>query len=127
MAQSGMPSDAASAATGALYDVELQALDDRTFHLRWHGQHAAALLTALRHLHLAGPVRQVEWGTYQVVLDGASARRLLRAVLDDEAWCHEPVELVHHPADGLADPIELGTALELLDDGRFYSLVADLY
>ena len=122
-----MPSDAASAAAGALYDVELQAIDDPTFHLRWQGPHAAAVLAALRHVHLAGPTRQVEWGTYQVVLDGASTRRLLGAVLADETWCHEPVDFVHHPADGLAEHIELGAAIELLDDERYYTLVADLY
>src|SRR5438105_14035420 len=107
-----MPSDEATSAEGALYDVELQALDDRSFHLRWHGRHAAAVLAALRHAHLAGPVRQVEWGTYEVVLDGASTRRLLCAVLDDATWGHEPVELVHHPADGTAEKIELGNAGE---------------
>ena len=122
-----MPSDAASAAAGALYDVELLAVDDPTFHLRWHGEHAAAVLAALRHLHLAGPVRQVEWGTYQVMLDGASTRRLLDAVLEDETWRHEPVDVVHHPTDGTVDHIELGTAVELLDEARFYKLVADLY
>jgi hypothetical protein len=122
-----MPSDGATADEGALYDVELQALDDRSFHLRWQGRHAAGVLAALRHAHLAGPVRQVEWGTHEVVLDGDSARHLLRAVLDDETWGHEPVELVRHPADGSAESIELGNAVDLLEDERFYRLVADLY
>ena len=127
MAQRGIPSDAATAAEGALYDVELHAVDDPTFHVRWHGRHAAALLKAMRHGHLSGPVRQVEWGTYQVLLDGASTRRLLAKVLSDDTWGHEAAELVHHPADGGADPIELGTVVNRLDDGRYYKLVADLY
>jgi hypothetical protein len=123
-----MPSDASTAEEGGLYDVELQALDDPTFHLRWHGRHAAALLAALRHLHLAGPVRQVEWGTYQVVLDGASTERLLSAVLDDETWGHEPVELVHHgPRAPGFDRIEMGTAVDMLDVRRYYTLTADVY
>ena len=123
-----MPSDASTAEEGGLYDVELQALDDPTFHLRWHGRHAAAVLAALRHIHLVGPVRQVEWGTYQVVLDGASTCRLLSAVLDDATWGHEPVELVHHGARAPgSDRIEMGTAIDLLDAGRYYTLTADVY
>ncbi|MCU1451829.1 MAG: hypothetical protein JWP02_3999 [Acidimicrobiales bacterium] len=128
MAPAGKPSDAATAAEGGLYDVELRALDDHTFHLRWHGRHAAALLGALRHVHLAGPVRQVEWGTYEVVLDGESTERLLRKVLDDDTWRHEPVEVVDHGAGApRSDLIEMGTAVDLLDAGRYYSLVADVY
>ncbi len=128
VAQSGLPSDASTAEEGGLFDVELQALDDATFHLRWHGRHAAAVLAALRHSHLVGPVRQVEWGTYQVVLDGTSTRHLLGAVLDDETWCHESVEMVDH---GTRKPrsraIELGTAIDLLDAGRYYTITADVY
>jgi hypothetical protein len=128
VAPSERPSDAATAAEGRLYDVELRALDDHTFHLRWHGRHAAALLAALRQVHLAGPVRQVEWGTYEVVLDGTSTERLLRRVLDDETWRHEPVEVVDHSAGaGRPDLIEMGTAVDLLDARRYYSLVADVY
>jgi hypothetical protein len=123
-----MPSDAATAAEGGLYDAEVQALDDPTFHLRWHGRHAAALLAALRQVHLAGPVRQVEWGTYEVILDGDSTRRLLRRVLDDDTWSHETVEIVQHGAGSArSDSIEMGTAVDLLDPRRYYSLVADVY
>jgi hypothetical protein len=130
VAPRGKPSDSATAAEGGLYDVELRALDDRTFHLRWHGRHAAAVLAALRYAHLAGPVRQVEWGTYEVVLDGTSTSRLLRRVLEDGTWCHEPVEVVDDGAVAGAERpalIEMGAAVDMLDARRYYSLVADVY
>src|SRR4051794_21725699 len=123
-----MPSDASTAEEGGLYDAELQALDDTTFHLRWQGHHAAAVLAALRNAHLAGPVRQVEWGTYQVVLDGISMRHLLRRVLHEDTWSHESIEIVHHGEKaGPPDRIEMGTAVDLLDPGRYYTLTADVY
>src|SRR5207248_10536574 len=76
------PSDAATDAEGRVYDVELQDVDDSNFHLRWGGPHAAAVLAALRHAHRArGPIRQVEWGSYEAVLDGGAARRLLSSLL----------------------------------------------
>jgi hypothetical protein len=73
-------------------------------------------------------VRQVEWGTYEVILDGTSTSRLLCRVLDDDTWRHEPVEVVNHGAGatGLGH-IEMGTVVDLLDAGRYYSLVADVY
>ena len=132
-----IPSDAATLAEGRLYDVELHDVDDPGFHLRWGGRHAAATLAALRRAHrTSGPIRQVEWGSYEAVLDGAAARRLLSAVLSMEAWRDQPVEIVPHPdpsgrqvvrAGGQGSTIALGTALELLEDGRRYSVVADVY
>lgn len=132
------PSDAATYAEGRIYDVELHDVDDRSFHLRWGGEHAAAVLAALRHGHrVHGPIRQVEWGSYEAVLDGAATRRLLTSVLPDEGWHRQPVELVAHSGElrpaivaRVGSPgsvIALATALELLDDGRWYSVVADVY
>jgi len=136
-ARSRIPSDAATDAEGRIYDVELHDVDDRSFHLRWGGRHAAATLAALRRAHRnSGPIRQVEWGSYEAVLEGAAARRLLSSVLSIEAWAQQPVEIVAHPthrgrelvragAEGTIIP--LSTALELLEDGRRYSVVADVY
>lgn len=132
------PSDAATDAGGRIYDVELRDVDDHTFHLRWGGEHAAAVLAALRHAHRnRGPIRQVEWGSYEAVLDGAGARRLLSSVLPDHAWHRQPVELVAHsggPSSAVvarvgpgSSVIALATALELLDDDRRYSVLADVY
>ena len=65
------------------------------------------------------------------------ARRLLTSVLPDAGWQRQPVELVAHTGDlhpalvtRLGTPgsvIALATVLELLDDGRRYSLLADVY
>ena len=129
------PSDAATYAAGRIYDVELHAIGDEGFHLRWGGEHAAAVLAALRHGHrLHGPIRQVEWGSYEAVLDGAAARRLLTSVLPDAGWQRQPVEIVAHSGErrpALATKgssvTALATVLELLDDGRQYSVVADVY
>jgi len=132
------PSDAATDAEGRIYDVELHDVDDQSFHLRWGGEHAAAVLAALRHAHRdRGPIRQVEWGSYEAVLDGAAARRLLTSVLPDQGWQRQPVELVAHSGDlrpavvtRLGTPgsvIALATALDLLEDGRRYSVLADVY
>jgi hypothetical protein len=134
------PSDAATDAEGRIYDVEIHDVADRSFHLRWGGEHAAAVLAALRHAHRArGPIRQVEWGSYEAVLDGASARRLLCSVLADRGWQRQPVELVAHSGDlrpaivqrvgraARGSVIALATAVELLEDDRQYSVVADVY
>ena len=132
------PSDAATYTEGRLYDVEIHDVDDESFHLRWGGEHAAAVLAALRHAHRdRGPIRQVEWGSYEAVLDGAAARRLLASVLPDSGWQRQPVELVSHTGDlrpavvaRLGAPgavIALATAVDLLEDGRRYSVLADVY
>jgi hypothetical protein len=136
-APSHIPSDAATDAEGRVYDVELHDVDDRTFHLRWGGRHAAATLAALRRGHrLDGPIRQVEWGSYEAVLDGGATRRLLSSVLSDDGWWGQQVEIVQHGTDRRpvvrgAGPtgsvITLAAALELLDDGRRYSVLADVY
>lgn len=134
------PSDAATFTEGRVYDVELHDVDDRTFHLRWGGEHAAAVLAALRHAHRArGPIRQVEWGSYEIVLDGAATRRLLTSVLPDQGWHRQQVELVAHSGDlrpelvkrvgrnSSGSVLALATVLELLEDGRQYSVLADVY
>jgi hypothetical protein len=134
------PSDAATYSEGRIYDVELHDIDDLSFHLRWGGEHAAAVLAALRHGHSArGPIRQVEWGSYEVVLDGAAARRLLTSVLPDVGWQRQRAEIVAHtgelrPAvvERLGSPrsgsvVALATVVELLEDDRRYSVVADVY
>jgi hypothetical protein len=129
------PSDAATYAEGRIYDVELRDVDDKNFHLRWGGEHAAAVLAALRYGHrFRGPIRQVDWGSYEAVLDGAATRRLLMSVLPDTRWHRQPVEIVAHSGEvrpALAGPgssvVALATVLELLDDGCQYSVLADVY
>ena len=66
-----------------LYDAELRALDGARLHVRWGGRHAAATLAVLQREHRIddGPVRQIEWGAYEVVLVGADMRRLLDWVM----------------------------------------------
>jgi hypothetical protein len=133
----GIPSDAATEAEARIYDLGLRDVDDPNFHLRWSGRHAAAMLAALRHAHTVdGPIRQVEWGSYEIVLDGPTVRGLLGSVLADEGWWRQPVEVVRHtgapkgalvPATRRGDFIELGTAIELLQDKRRYSVVVDVY
>jgi hypothetical protein len=134
-----IPSDAATEEEARIYDLGLRDVDDPDFHLRWSGHHAAAMLAALRHAHrVSGPIRQVEWGSYEVVLDGAAIRRLLGSVLDDEGWWRHPVEVVQHsgstaaknallPAHRKGHVIQLGAALDLIEDGHSYSVVVDVY
>lgn len=124
-----MPSDAATEAEGRLFDVELQDVDNHRFHLRWGGAHAAATLAALRHAHREdGPVRQVDWGSYEAVLDGGSARQLLSSVLEGDEWRVQAVEVVDHSGGVAGGPvIDLGAALGMIDDARRYTIVADVY
>ncbi|HEX9547346.1 MAG TPA: DnaJ domain-containing protein [Acidimicrobiales bacterium] len=134
------PSDSATATRARLYDVDLRGVDGPPFHVRWTGRHAAATLTALRHGHrVEGSIRQVEWGCYEVVLDGAATRRLICSVLPDVDWHGDLAEVLQLEADLDAEPlpvprnavpgssIELGALLTLLDDGRWYSVLADVY
>lgn len=138
MSPASGPSDAATYAAGRIYDVELHDVDDTRFHLRWGGEHAAAVLAALRYGHrFRGPIRQVDWGSYEAVLDGAATRRLLKSVLPDLGWQQQPAEIVAHtgeihPAVAAQAPrggsvIALATVLELLEDDRHYSVLADVY
>ena len=135
MAPSSGPSDAATYSAGRVYDVELHDVDDSCFHLRWGGEHAAAVLAALRHGHrVDGAIRQVEWGSYEAVLDGAATRRLLTSVLPDLAWQRQPVEIVSHtgevrpvPAGRSGSVVALATVPDLLEDSRWYSVLADVY
>jgi hypothetical protein len=132
------PSDAATDAEGRIYDVELHDVDDNSFHLRWGGEHAAAVLRALRYGHrFRGPIRQVDWGCYEAVLDGAATRRLLTSVLPDLGWQRQLVEIVAHTGEvrpelaARAGPsgsvIALATVPDLLEDSRWYSVLADVY
>jgi hypothetical protein len=134
------PSDAATDAEARDYDVQLRTAGGANLHVRWSGRHAAATLAALRHGHrIDGLIRQVEWGSYEVELDGAATRRLLRSVLHDDEWRHETVEVLRlEPGAGPPLParpddvregavLDLGDLLDLLDDRRRYSVLADVY
>ena len=67
------------------------------------------------------------------------ARRLLSSVLPELGWQRQQVELVAHSGElrpAVVDrvgqtsggsEIALATALELLEDGRRYSVLADVY
>jgi hypothetical protein len=123
-----------------LFDVDLRGVEGPPFHVRWTGRHAAATLAALRHGHrLEGSIRQVEWGCYEVVLDGAATRRLIGSVLPDVDWHNDLAQILQLeadldaqplpvPSDGVAQStIQLGALLTLLDDGRWYSVLADVY
>ena len=124
------PSDAVTEATAREYHVVLRAAESRSMHVRWSGRHAAATLAALRHGHrIDGLVHQVEWGCYEVELDGAATKRLLSSVLHDDAWHNDPVEVLHLEAASGGDRSELALAdvLDLLDDALRYSVLADVY
>ena len=116
-----------------LYDAELRALDGARLHVRWGGRHAAATLAVLQREHRIddGPVRQIEWGAYEVVLVGADMRRLLDWVMPG-GCAREPATLV--AADGpagrwlqAARDVQLGHVLAALDDDVTYSLVTDVF
>jgi hypothetical protein len=121
------PSDAATAEEAHVYEVLLRSFEGPALQVRWYGPHAAATLAALRHAHrVDGAIRQLEWGTYEVVLDGAATRRLLRSVLGDGELV-DPVEIQARD-DGLpAGPADLDAVVDLLDDDGRYELVADVY
>ncbi|MGH9138732.1 MAG: J domain-containing protein [Acidimicrobiales bacterium] len=135
------PSDAATTEEARLYDVELYSVDAPDFHVRWGGRHAAATLAALRHGHRidGGPIKQVEWGTYEALLDGGATRRLLESVLPaDDEWREQPAVLVkvatdigqRLPArqDDSGKPIvPLCAVLEMLDEQIWYRVLADVY
>jgi hypothetical protein len=120
------PSDAATEAIARDYDVVLRTTGEVTLQVRWSGRHAAATLAALRHGHrLDGIIHQVEWGSYEVELDGTAARRLLCSVLGDDEWRREPAEVVR--GDVRRSTLALGDVLELIDDAARYSVLADVY
>lgn len=141
------PSDAATDGTARLYHVQLKSLDAPAFRVNWGGRHAAATLAALRHAHtIDGPIRQFEWGSYEWVLDGAATRHLLSHVLEGKEWQSEPAEVVNMspelrqrflparverdmPARVEHDDsiVELGHLLELLEEQRWYSVIAEVY
>jgi hypothetical protein len=120
------PSDAVTAAMARDYDVVLRAAGDVTLQVRWGGRHAAATLAALRNGHrIDGIIHQVEWGSYEVELDGGAARRLLCSVLGDDDWRADPAEVVRGEVRG--STLALGEVVELLDDAVRYSVLADVY
>lgn len=133
------PSDAATEAEAHLYDVDLRALDGPELHVHWTGRHAGAVLAALRHGHrIDGAIRQVEWGTYSVSLDGAAARRLVCSVLEDDAWRQDRVVVMQvgrgysewmppTSAEGKSATIELGSLVNLFKDEHWYQVLADVY
>jgi hypothetical protein len=134
------PSDSATEAEARLYDVELHAVDGPPLHVRWGGAHAAATLAALRHAHRVegGPIKQVEWGTYEVLLEGAATRRLLRGVLPEDEWGEQPAVVVRlgdqarsalpvRPGQDGRGVVALRSVLELLDDSSWYRVLADVY
>lgn len=138
--RSWKPSDSATATEARLYDVDLRAVDGAAFHVRWTGRHAGAVLTALRHgHHVEGVINQVEWGCYQVILDGAATRRLLSSVLPGGGWESERVEVLEleagpeagrlpaRPEQVPGRAVPLSALVELLDDARWYSVLADVY
>ncbi|MGI8661867.1 MAG: DnaJ domain-containing protein [Acidimicrobiales bacterium] len=136
------PSDAATEDEAHVYEVALRCIAGPTLQARWYGRHAAATLAALRHAHRrdGGAIRQIEWGAYEVVLDGAATRRLLRSALGDEelqaaveitatADGALPVPYGHRwpGGGGPTGAADLDAVVELLlDDGR-YELIADVY
>ena len=71
----------------------------------------------------------MEWGCYEVELDGAATRRLLCSVLHDDDWQDEPVEVLHLEAapGGRSSVLPLADLVDLLDDGLRYSVLADVY
>jgi hypothetical protein len=130
------PSDAVTEAVAREYDAQLRSLTGPRLHVRWGGDHAAAVLAALRHAHCVdGAVRQVEWGCYEIELDGAATRRLLSAAPHGDEWRGEAVEVLRLsggrvPArrDAAGRPaLALGELLGLLDDRVRYAVTADVY
>jgi hypothetical protein len=133
------PSDAATEATARFYHAQVRSLDGPDLQVNWGGRHAAATLAALRRAHtIDGPIRQVEWGSYEWVMDGAATRRLLVHVLEDREWHREPAEIVNVSAELRERRLparrgeelcstELGTVVELVDDQRWYRVVAEAY
>jgi len=120
------PSDTVTAAMARDYDVVLRTAGEITLQVRWSGRHAAATLAALRNGHrIDGIIHQVEWGSYEVELDGGATRRLLCSVLGDDDWREEPVEVVRGAIRG--STLALGDVVDLLDDALRYSVLADVY
>jgi hypothetical protein len=120
------PLDQVTEAMARDYDVVLRTAGDVTLQVRWSGRHAAATLAALRNGHrIDGIIHQVEWGSYEVELDGGATRRLLCSVLGDDDWREEPVEVVRGAVGGAT--LALGDVLDLLDDALRYSVLADVY
>ena len=120
------PSDAVTAAMARDYDVVLRTAGAVTLQVRWSGRHAAATLAALRNgHHIDGIIHQVEWGSYEVELDGGATRRLLCSVLGDDEWRGDPVEVMRGEVRG--STLALGDVLDLLDDALRYSVLADVY
>jgi DnaJ domain len=117
-----------------LYDAELESVDGPRFHARWSGQHAAAKLAAVQTAHRtkAATVRQVEWGTYEIVLSGSEMRHFLEGVIADKSAratlvAADPQLQARLSVSGPSAPVGLSAILTALEDRSHYSLVADPY
>jgi curved DNA-binding protein CbpA len=118
-----------------LYDIELESMDGPHLHVRWGGPCAAATLAAVRSAHRsrAASVRQVEWGSYEMVLSGNEMRHFLRTVVP--GGCEGEVATLVAAEAGIRarlseesrGPIGLTCVLDALDGRAHYALVADLY
>jgi hypothetical protein len=130
----GRPDRASTKVTDRrIYDVELESVGGPVLHARWGGEHAAATLAALREAHRthARAVRQVEWGTYEMILTGSEMRHFLRTrvqcggiatVVAADPQLQERLDI-----GGPLTSIGLESVIEVLDSQARYSLVADLY
>jgi curved DNA-binding protein CbpA len=117
-----------------IFDAELESVDGPRLHARWSGQHAAATLAAVETAHRtrAATVRQVEWGTYEMVLSGSEMRHFLEGVIADKSAratlvAADPQLRVRLSVSGPGAPVGLAAMLAALEDRSHYSLVADLY
>jgi curved DNA-binding protein CbpA len=117
-----------------IFDAELESVDGPRLHARWGGQHAAATLAAVETAHRtrAGTVRQVEWGTYEMVLSGSEMRHFLEGVIADKSAlatlvAADPQLRSRLSVSGPCAPVGLAAMLAALEDRSHYSLVADLY
>jgi curved DNA-binding protein CbpA len=117
-----------------IYDAELESVDGPRLHARWSGRHAAATLKAVQTAHRtkAGAVRQVEWGTYEMVLSGSEMRHFLEGVIADKSAlatlvAADPQLRARLSVSEPCAPVGLAAMLAALDNRCHYSLVADLY
>ena len=128
-----------------IFDAELESVAPLPrLHVRWGGRHARAALALCHRLHEAnrGLVRQLEWGSYQLELDGTDMNRVLRSLVPEDPGAHEPVSVVALAtslrdalyADGLPVATRSGAdgpvvamhrVLRLLEPEGRYSLIAD--
>ena len=126
---------AASPRAAGTYEAELRSVGRPDLHVRWAGTHAAALHRAVEQQHEPdrGPVRQLEWGAYELLLTGTDARRLVRAVTEAAPVVDELAVVVTAAVDlrvALPEPgavVALDRVLDVLDDEARYSLLVDVF